>query len=164
MEEAFGWCVLFALQQLSEYHSFMSDTVVHAEPYGSLLFAPEVPCFIISWSGFANSEQFRFLMNRGLELYETEAARTKPLGWLADTRQVQAVKPTDQEWMRTDWNIRAQRAGIHHVSFVVPETVFGQISVQSYTHNVAEANNYEIATSQHRTLKEAKKWLKAAIG
>ena len=142
----------------------MSDTVVHAETYGSLLFAPEVPCFIISWNGFANSEQFRFLMNRGLELYIAEAARTQPLGWLADTRNVQAVKPSDQEWMRTDWNVRAQQAGINYVSFVVPETVFGQISVQSYTHNVAETNDYEIETAQHRTLKEAKKWLKAAIG
>ena len=83
-------------------------------------------------------------MNGGLELYKDEAARTQPLGWLADTRNVQAVKPADQEWMRTDWNIRAQQAGINHVSFVVPESVFGQISVQSYTHNVAEANEYEI--------------------
>ena len=141
----------------------MSDAVVHAEPYGSLLFAPEVPCFIICWHGFANSEQFRFLMNRGLELYQAEAARTQPLGGLADTRQVQAVKPTDQEWMRTNWNIRAQHAGICHVSFVVPETVFGQISVQSYAHNVAETNQYDIKISQHRTLKEAKHWLKTAI-
>lgn len=141
----------------------MSDTVVHTEPFGSLLFAPEIPCFIISWHGFANSEQFRFLMNRGLELYEAEAARTQPLGWLADTRDVQAVKPSDQEWMRTDWNIRAQNFGIQHVSFIVPETIFGQISVQSYTHNVAEANEYDIITSQHRTLREAKNWLKEAI-
>ena len=57
----------FALLQSSEYHSFMSDTVVHAESYGSLLFAPQTPCFIISWHGFANSAQFRFLMNQGLE-------------------------------------------------------------------------------------------------
>ena len=46
----------------------MSDTVVHAESYGSLLFAPQIPCFIIPWHGFANSAQFRFLMNQGLEL------------------------------------------------------------------------------------------------
>ena len=134
----------------------MSDTVVHTEPYGRLLFAPEIPCFIISWRGFANSAPFRFLMNRGLGLYEAEAARTQSLGWLADTRDVQAVKPTDQEWMRTDWDLRAQRAGIHHVSFVVLETVFGQISVQSYTHNAAENSDYEIETSQYRTLKDAK--------
>ncbi len=141
----------------------MSDIVLHTEPYGRLLLAPEVPCIIISWNGFANSKQFRFLMDRGLELYQAEAERTQPLGWLADTHNVQAVKPTDQDWMRTDWNIRAHQAGIRHVSFVVPETVFGQISVQSYTHNVACTSNYDIETVQSRTLKEAKMWLKAAI-
>ena len=141
----------------------MSDIVLHAEPYGSLLFAPEIPCIIISWHGFANSEQFRFLMNRGLEMYQEKAPQTQPLGWLADTRDVQAVKPADQEWMKTDWNIRAYNAGIHHVSFVVPETVFGQISVQSYTQNVAEVDAYEIETTLHRTLREAKSWLKKAI-
>lgn len=46
---------------------------------------------------------------------------------------------------------------------MVPETVFGQIPVRSHPHNVAETNDYEIATSQHRTLREAKNWLKAAI-
>ena len=143
----------------------MSDTLLHAEPFGRLLLAPEVPCVIIAWDGFANSTQFRFLMDRGLELYRAEAARTRPLGWLADTRDVRAVKTIDQEWMQNDWNTRAFAAGIHHVSFVVPETVFGQISVQSYTSNVADANAnaYDIATSQHHTLEKAKAWLKTAI-
>lgn len=153
----------FRLLPLARYRQFMSDTIARAEAYGSLLFAPEVPCVVISWRGFANSEKFRSLMNRGLELYIAQAARTQPLGWFTDTRGGQAVKPTDQEWMRTEWNTRAHYAGIRHVSFMVPETVFGQISVRSHPHNVAETNDYEIATSQHRTLQEAKNWLKAAI-
>lgn len=141
----------------------MSDIMLHAESYGSLLLSPEVPCIIIAWHGFANSEQFRTLMDRGLALYHAEAAQTQPLGWLADTRDVQAVRPADQDWLRNDWNVRAFAAGIHHVSFVVPETVFGQISVQSYTSNVAETSTYDIETTQHRTLREAKAWLKKAI-
>lgn len=141
----------------------MTDIVLHEESYGRVLLAPKVPCIIIAWNGFANSEQFRFLMNRGLELYVAEAARTQPLGWLADTREVRAVKPIDQEWMQDNWNARAFAAGIQFVSFVVPETVFGQISVQSYTSKVADTNAYSIATSQHRTLDKAKAWLKATI-
>jgi len=53
-------------------------------------------------NGFANSTQFRWLMNRGLELYIVEAARTQTLGWLADTRNVSAMKEMDQEWLKTD--------------------------------------------------------------
>ena len=92
-------------------------------------------------NGFANSTQFRWLMNRGLELYIVEAARTQTLGWLADTRNVRAVKEMDQVWLKTDWNLRASAAGIHHVSFVIPKSVFGQIMVRNYSTN---ATQYDI--------------------
>jgi len=124
-----------------------------------MLLAPEVPCLIVAWYSFANSEQFRSLMNRGLELYIDEARRTRPLGWLADTRHVSAIRAADQEWLANDWNPRAYAAGIEHVSFVVPETVFGQMAVNNYTGNAVASAAYSISPDQHRTLAEAKEWL-----
>ncbi|RYY13358.1 MAG: hypothetical protein EOO36_15975 [Cytophagaceae bacterium] len=124
-----------------------------------MLLAPEVPCLIVAWYSFANSEQFRSLMNRGLELYTAEAQRTRPLGWLADTRGVSAIRVADQEWLEKDWNPRAYAAGIHHVSFVVPETVFGQMAVSNYSNNAVSNATYAITPDQHRTLAEAKDWL-----
>lgn len=141
----------------------MPDLLLHAESYGSLLRDAEVPCIIISWHGFANSAQFRFLMDRGLELYAAEATRTQPLGWLADTRGLSAVKLTDQDWLHNDWNSRAAAAGIHHVGFVVPESVFGQITVQNYSSNAASATHYTIVPQLHRTVQEAKSWLQKVI-
>lgn len=124
-----------------------------------MLLAPEVPCLIVAWYSFANSEQFRFLMNRGLELYAAEAQRTQPLGWLADTRGVSAIRVADQEWLDKDWNPRAYTAGIRHVSFVVPETVFGQMAVNNYSDKATASSSYTITPDQHRTLAEAKTWL-----
>ena len=141
----------------------MSDVVLIAEPYGSMLFAPEVPCLIVQWHGFANSTEFRSLMDRGLDLYRAKARQLKPLGWLADTRLVSAVRAETQQWMKDDWNLRAAKAGIHHVSFVVPETVFGQISVGTYSENVAKADAYAIDPRQHRTLAMAKAWLREQL-
>ncbi len=141
----------------------MADTVLIAEPYGSMLLAPEVPCLIVQWHGFANRQQFRSLMDRGLALYIIEASRTRPLGWLADTRLISAITPDDQQWLNTDWNPRAYAAGIRHVSFVLAESVFGQMSVQSYTANTEAAAAYVIEPSHHRTLPEAKRWLRAAL-
>lgn len=87
----------------------MDDIILHEEPYGCLLLSPQVPCIIITWNGFANSTQFRWLMNRDLELYIVEAARTQPLGWLADTRDVSAVKEMDQEWQKNRLESAGQR-------------------------------------------------------
>ncbi|MVN75159.1 hypothetical protein GO988_02340 [Hymenobacter sp. HMF4947] len=134
----------------------MSDTILYSQPYGGMLFAPEVPCFIVAWYGFANSEQFRALMDHGLELYQAEAQRTQPLGWLADTRSLVAIRTADQQWLEADWNRRAYAAGIRHVTFVVPESVFGQMTVNTYSSNASASDAYTITFSQHRTLAEAK--------
>ena len=141
----------------------MADTVLVAEPYGSMLLTLEVPCLVVQWHGFANRQQFRSLMDRGLALYITEASRTRPLGWLADTRLISAITPDNQQWLNTDWNPRAYATGIRHVSFVLAESVFGQMSVQSYTVNTEVAAAYVIEPSHHRTLPEAKRWLRAAL-
>lgn len=121
-----------------------------------MLLAPEVPCLIVAWYGFANSEQFRALMDHGLELYQAEAGRTQPLGWLADTRCLSAIRAADQQWLEADWNRRAYTAGIRHVSFVVPESVFGQMTVNTYSSNALASSAYSFTISQHRTLAEAK--------
>lgn len=89
-------------------------------------------------------------MDRGLELYRAEARRTKPLGWLADTRLVGALRSDVQQWMKDGWNARAAAAGIRHVSFVVPETVFGQISVSTYSNNATADEAYRLTISTTR--------------
>jgi hypothetical protein len=128
-----------------------------------MLLAPEVPCLIVAWYGFANSEQFRALMDQGLALYNAEAQRTRPLGWLADTRSHSAIRTADQEWLATDWNRRAYAAGIRHVSFVVPENVVGQITVNTSCGNATANLDFPLTASLHRTLAEAKTKLRAAL-
>ncbi|RYU83803.1 hypothetical protein [Hymenobacter persicinus] len=141
----------------------MTDITLIAESYGSMLLAPDVPCLIVQWHGFANQAQFQSLMDRGLALYVEEARRTQPLGWLADTRHVGATTPALQEWLAHDWNPRAYAAGIRHCSFVAPESVFGQISVQQYTAHTTEAATYRIEPAYHRTLAAAKRWLREQL-
>ena len=141
----------------------MADTVLYAQPYGAMLLAPEVPCLIVAWYGFANSEQFRELMNRGLDLYKAEAQRSKSLGWLADTRGLSAIRTADQEWLAADWNLRAYLAGIRHVGFVVPESVIGQITVNTYSSNAVADAAHPITASLHRSLAEAKTELRTTL-
>ena len=141
----------------------MADTVLYTQPYGAILLAAEVPCLIVAWYGFANSEEFRELMDRGLDLYKAEAQRTPHLGWLADTRSHSAIRTADQEWLATDWNRRAYVAGIRHVCFVVPESVVGQITVNTYASNATATGEYPITSSLHRTLAEAKAELRATL-
>lgn len=141
----------------------MADTLLYTQPYGAITLAPEVPCLVVSWHGFANSEQFRDLMDQGLALYRAEAQRTQPLGWLADTRSHSAIRTADQEWLTADWDLRAYLAGIRHVCFVVPTSVVGQITINTYSTNAVTSAEHPITTSLHRTLAEAKAELRATL-
>jgi hypothetical protein len=141
----------------------MPESLLHSEPYGAILLAPDVPGIVIQWHSFANSAQLRSLKDRGLDFYITEAERTQPLGWICDTRHFSAVRPDDQQWLANDWNPRAFDAGIRHIAFVTPENVFGQMTVDTYIANTSNNAGYDIVPTQHKTLAAAKRWIKQAL-
>jgi hypothetical protein len=49
------------------------------------------------------------------------------------------------------------------VCFVVPDSVVGQITVNTYSSNALDSAEHPITTSQHRTLAEAKTELRAIL-
>lgn len=142
----------------------MSDITLVSEPYGAVYLAPEVPCIIIQWTGFANSEQLRYLMNAAQATYIDEAKRQKgPIGWIADSRGLGAVLSADQQWLHTEWNPRTYQAGVRYIAIVEAETVFGKISAQQYVTNVTRSEAYTFHTRTLPTLEAAKQWLQDVL-
>ena len=142
----------------------MSDKILVSEPYGTIYLASEVPCLIIQWHSFANSDQLRYLMNETLRQYVAEYWRHPgPLGWVADSRHLGAIKPSDQQWLDTDWNPRTYAAGVRHIAIVEAETIFGKISAQQYVTNVMQSDDYTFQTRYVPTLEAAKDWLQEAL-
>ncbi|GGF01825.1 hypothetical protein [Hymenobacter cavernae] len=142
----------------------MTDITLISEPYGSILFTPAVPCITIQWHSFANRQQFRSLMDRALVAYQTELAHhPRPLGWIADSRQLSALTPDDQNWCDTDWNPRAYAAGIRHIGIVIPESIFGKIAVQQYVTNVLHSDGYTFETRNFSSPQETKEWLQEVL-
>lgn len=142
----------------------MSDITLVSEAYGAVYLAPEVPCIIIQWTGFANSEQLRYLMNAAQASYIDEAKRQPgALGWIADSRGLGAVRSADQEWLHTEWNPSAYQAGVRYIAIVEAETVFGKISAQQYVTNVTRSEAYTFHTRTLPTLEAAKQWLQEVL-
>ncbi|RSK51018.1 hypothetical protein [Hymenobacter rigui] len=112
----------------------MSELRLHTEACGELLLLPHIPCLLIRWHGFANSENLRRLLDKGLALYQAHAPHYPCLGWVADTRRFGAMLPVDQQWLLSSWNPRAYAAGIRHLLFLASENIFGQIALQQYMH------------------------------
>jgi hypothetical protein len=142
----------------------MADTILASEPYGAVLFAPEVPCIIIQWHSFANRHQFSSLMDRALAAYQAASVRHPiPIGWIADSRQLSALTPDDQAWCDDNWNPRAYAAGVRYIGIVIPESIFGKIAVQQYVTNVLHNDHYTFETRTFSNVSETKEWLKQVL-
>ncbi|MBJ6107723.1 hypothetical protein JAO73_01785 [Hymenobacter sp. BT523] len=142
----------------------MPDEVILSESYGSVLVDALVPCVIVQFHGFANRAEFINIMETGLAYYEAHATAEHPWGWIGDVRRMGAIPKPVQDWLTTDWNIRAFKAGVREVSIVVAENVLGQLATQQYVQNTtARKDQYEIATATYPSLEAAKQGARAAF-
>ena len=129
----------------------MPDEITLAESYGSVLSDAQVTCVIVQFHGFANRAGFTNIMETGLAYYAAHATPEPSWGWMG------AVPRAVQEWLTTNWNIRAFKVGVRKVSLVAAENVLGQIATQQYVQNTTACQDqYEIATATYSSLKAAK--------
>ncbi|WP_375435965.1 hypothetical protein [uncultured Hymenobacter sp.] len=142
----------------------MPDEIILVEPYGSVLVDTRVSCVIVQFHHFANSTEFKHLMNTGLAYYAAHSQLQKPWGWIGDVRRMSAIPQDVQDWLTTDWNLRAFAAGIREVSVVQAETAIGQMATQQYVRNTAaKIALYEIYSVYYPSLKAAKQGARRAL-
>lgn len=136
----------------------MPDKIVLTEPYGSILTDAAVPCVIVRFNGFANSTEFKHIMETGLVHHRAHSRPEQPWGWVGDVRHMGAIPQAVQEWLTADWNRRAFTAGIREVSIVVAENVLGQLATQQYVQRtMTQQEQYEIAPVYYPTVAQAKR-------
>ena len=113
----------------------MPEERILTEPYATVLADPAVPCVIVQFLGFANSAEFRRVMETALAYFAAHTHPDRPWGWVGDVRQMSAIPQDVQDWLTTHWNQRAFAAGIREVSIVVAGSVLGNLATQQYVTN-----------------------------
>lgn len=142
----------------------MPDEIILTEKYGSVLVDRQVPCVVVQFHSFANSTEFKHVMETGLAYYAAHSRPEKPWGWVGDVRQMSAIPKQVQDWLTTDWNVRAFTAGIREVSVVQAENISGQLATQEYVRNTAaRLSQYELHSVHYPSLKAAKQGARQAL-
>ena len=129
------------------------------EKFGTLEYDPTVPCITATFNGFMSSEQFRQFLSTGLDLIIEKKKEHGKILWLADTRKHVVQPDKDTRWVADEWNPRALKEGIRHVAFVLPENVFGGLSVKKYAENTEKKTN-EMIVQMFGDLDSAKNWFR----
>ena len=142
----------------------MSDQVIFDQPYGQVLYDPQVPCVITKWHRFANFQEMTTLLEAALAYVQAHSSPQHPWGWVGDTRQMGAIPEKTQQWLMHDFNPRLTAAGIREVSMVVAETVFGHLAAQRYAQNTSQAQEqYALRTGYYESVEAAKAGAKAIL-
>jgi hypothetical protein len=75
-----------------------------------------------------------------------------------------AIPQAVQDWLTSDWNLRAFTTGVREVSVVVADNVLGQMATQLYVQNtIARQDQYEIQAAYYPSLEAAKQGAGAAL-
>ena len=130
------------------------------EKFGSLEYDATVPAIIARFDGFMSSEQFRDFLNKGLDFLIQKKQNGEAILWLADTSKHVVQPDKDTKWVADDWNPRAIKAGIFHVAFVLPENVFGGMSVKKYVENTDKKGD-NMVVQMFGNIDSAKSWFKS---
>jgi hypothetical protein len=125
----------------------------------SIYLDEDVPCLVNEWTGFFPSAQFRKHILNLFEIYQQVYQAHSNLTLLADTRQLQVIKPADLLWVANEVNPRYVELGCHYEAFIVPEDEFGKASINRYVRHSTSAGNF--VTQEFASMAEAKSWLKS---
>jgi hypothetical protein len=133
----------------------MREQIILATPYGTVLVDSTVPCVITQWHRFANKTEFIALQEVALAYFEQHSTPGQPWGWVGDVRHMGAIPEEAQRWLQDEFNPRALAAGLHTVSVVMAESIFGKIATQRYEQQTS-TQTAALGVTYYASLEEAK--------
>jgi hypothetical protein len=111
------------------------------------------------WSGFINSNLFRELLQKSIEIYKSNIDKIKePDGKVllyADTSKIEVITKEDLSWCAENINPLYEEMGFTHQAVIMPERFFGQQSIKSYE-EISKSG--KMLTNVFKNEKEALDW------
>jgi hypothetical protein len=100
----------------------------------SLYYYPATKIVHHEFRRFTQGENFRSVLEQGLEIFKTHNA----CKWLSDDRGNTAITPADAEWALTNWAPRVIAAGWKYWAVVLPENTIGQMNMRRWLKTYAD--------------------------
>lgn len=103
--------------------------------------------------GFLTPDEFKTIANQLLDILEKKRIKKQ----LNDIKRMKVLKPEVQEWLNTVWFPKAKQVGLKYFAFVVPDDIFGKMSMDGANRNAT--NTFGIEIQYFNSRESAKSWL-----
>ena len=105
----------------------------------------------VNYTGFLRSVDFIECAKAHLDLMKKQRSKNT----LVDIEKMKVLAKESQEFINQIWFSEANKIGVKNIAFVVPESVFGQVSMQTANKTASKGINVKYFLSR----KEAIDWL-----
>lgn len=120
----------------------------------------EINCVFCVTKGFQPSAVYREQALKQLEAFMQYNAH----GIIWDLREAEVIAKEDQDWTVNEWQPKAIALGYRRGAIIVPENVFGQLSVKKVISQVQSSKAGEDLEIQYfSTAPSAYEWMKAEL-
>jgi hypothetical protein len=103
----------------------MSQVTIVDGEYATLWYHPDSGIVHHYFKSSVSGEDFRRVLNRGIELLEEHGA----CKWLSDDRNNSALSPEDSLWAFSDWEPRVLDTKWRYWAIVSPEEIVGRMDM-----------------------------------
>lgn len=133
--------------------------ILNKDSIGVMELDATVPCLLYTPYGEFTSAEIRNQIHIYYDIF-VEQMKTYPnLKWIVDSRHHGAMDPEDSRWISNEGLAHKLVAlGVRSMAMVVPEDVFGQLSVENYSESLKEQGQVDIRFFENVEL--GKEWLK----
>ncbi|AMM51956.1 hypothetical protein TH61_13275 [Rufibacter sp. DG15C] len=106
------------------------------------------------WHDFANSEEYRSVLNIYLQLVQEQPVRF----WIGNNTKAKAIRPADQEWTAKEWAPQFAKTGqLRKMAVVVAEDLFNKMAVENMF--IKAAGMIPFDTKYFHTVPDAEAWV-----
>ncbi|WP_026461951.1 hypothetical protein [Adhaeribacter aquaticus] len=118
----------------------------------------ELGAVISVYEGFLKFDEFKEIASSTLGVIR----KTTSSKILVNTSQLKVMVKQNQDWINDVWFPEAKRAGVRYMAFLVPEDIFGKISMEATNKQVLAEGEITIEYFDQESL--ARNWLKSVGG
>ena len=97
------------------------------QPYATIEIEQDKDLLILTWHGFANSEEFRGTRNKALAL----ARQYNVHHWISNMKDMKAIRQADQDWSVQEWLPQFLNLNIKKWAIIISDDMFNQMAMSS---------------------------------
>ncbi|HEY9047516.1 MAG TPA: hypothetical protein VIN08_16535 [Ohtaekwangia sp.] len=131
-------------------------TRIYTTKQAVLDYDSSVHCVVFTCMDFMLPEEFKTILNVGLDFIRGKINETGVMFWISDATLSPVFNEEDTKWGIEDWTPRALAAGLRHVAFILPVEELAVIGIDEYK----EHGSHGMTVAYFKDVASAKKWFK----